>query len=69
MQGTESYSFLEEGYNTLMSSMESCNVIKEVIDESMPTLTSLISTALLSDLLLTVVKDFRELFDLVYTYL
>ena len=68
MQGTESYSFLEEGYNTLMSSMESCNVIKEVIDESMPTLTSLISTASLSDLSLTVVKDFRELFDLVHTF-
>ena len=67
-QGTESHSFFEESYNTLTSSMERCNVIKEVIDESMPTLTSLISTASLSDLSLTVVKDFRELFDLVHTF-
>ena len=51
-----------------MSSMESCNVIKNAIDESIPTLTSLISSASLSDFLLSVGKDFRELFDLVHSF-
>ena len=67
MQGTESHSFFEEGYNALMSSMESCNVIKEVIDESMPTLTSLISATSLSEFSLSEVTDFSELFESVNT--
>ena len=68
MQGTESHSFFEESYNALMTSRESCNVIKEVLCESMPTLTSLINTASLSDLPLSVVMKFRELFALVHTF-
>ena len=68
MQGTESHSFFEESYNALMTSRESCNVIKEVLCESMPTLTSVINTASLSDLPLSVVMKFRELFALVHTF-
>ena len=48
--------------------MKNCNVIKKVIDQSMPTLTSLINTALLSDFSLSLGNVFGELFDLVHSF-